>query len=515
MRSQVRRIEQVAEHLAHAPLSWHATVRKSAGTAMLWIAFAGVLGHAGFADAATRTWSGASGSNWNTPGNWVEGIVPVNGDDLVFPDNPVNRTSNNDIAGLSIASVSITTTNSGADYDFTGSGITLNGGLTFANPNSGGNGNPNWNIPLTLGVPLTITSSGRVSNIGASIALGANTLTFAANGDIYVDGVISGGGGLVKNGSSALTLAGGNDYTGATQSNGGALYVANATALGSSVTGTTFADGANLGTTGGPFVVSEPLVFSGPNNSVFGYGQVDLGGPLSFAGALTWNAYDPATIFGAITSTGTLAIAQSDSLTLDAASPAFTGTVSIPIGGVIVTGTFPAAVALSASGALYGNGTTGPVTQIGGTFAPGIALTQVFRPAGLAVSGGQVNLTLVPGAPVTNYDQVQVTGTVALGGTLNPTSAGPLPLGLVFVIIANDGADPVLGTFAGRPEGATFFAFNNWLTITYAGGDGNDVVLTTVAAPAPAPTVPVPGPGPLALALGALALVLVAARRFR
>jgi hypothetical protein len=56
------------------------------------------------------------------------------------------------------------------------------------------------------------------------------------------------------------------------------------------------------------------------------------------------------------------------------------------------------------------------------------------------------------------------------------------------VIINNDGtADPVTGTFNGLPEGATILNFLGSplkATITYTGGDGNDVVLTA-AAPVP------------------------------
>src|SRR4051794_7643182 len=34
---------------------------------------------------ATKTWTGAVDTGWNTPGNW-QGGVPATGDDLVFPD---------------------------------------------------------------------------------------------------------------------------------------------------------------------------------------------------------------------------------------------------------------------------------------------------------------------------------------------------------------------------------------------------------------------------------------------
>lgn len=182
-------------------------------------------------NAATRTWSGASGTGWNTASNWVEGIVPADGDDLVFPDNPVSRDSNNDIAGLSITSVSVTTTNTGADYNFTGNAITLNGPITFANPGSGSN-HPHWAIPLTLGASITLTSSGRLTFVEGAIALGANTLTAQANGDLRISGAISGTGGVTKTGGSPLTLAGASNYGGATQVSSGMLVAGSAGALG-------------------------------------------------------------------------------------------------------------------------------------------------------------------------------------------------------------------------------------------------------------------------------------------
>src|SRR4051794_6189242 len=48
--------------------------------------------------AATKTWSGRLflDTNWTTPSNWVGGVAPVAGDDLVFPSNAVRFTSNND-----------------------------------------------------------------------------------------------------------------------------------------------------------------------------------------------------------------------------------------------------------------------------------------------------------------------------------------------------------------------------------------------------------------------------------
>ena len=470
------------------------------------------LGAAWHADAATRTWSGAVGTGWNTAGNWLEGFVPVNGDDLVFPDNPVSRDSNNDIAGLSIASVSVTTTNTGANYNYSGNAITLNGPITFANPGSGSN-NPHWAIPLTLGASITLTSSGRLTFVEGAIALGANGLSLQADGDLRVSGAIAGTGALTKNGGSPLTLAGASTYSGATQVNSGMLVAGSAGALGSSATGTTFANGTTLRLSFGPFTLPEPLTFSGPTGTISMIENIQLSGPIAFTGTLNYQATSAGSISGPITSAGTLVITGPNALSTSGDSPAFTGTVQINSGNFIPQGTFPAAINLQAPGGLFGTATSGLLTMTGGTFAPGIVL-QFFAPAGLASSGGMHNLVMVPGLPVTNYDQIQVTGAVSLAGTtLNPTAAGVLPLGLTFVIILNDGVDPVVGTYVDKPEGSTFLQFGNWFSITYVGGDGNDVVLTTIAAPVAGPSIPIPGPGPLALLLASLLVLAIARRR--
>ncbi|MBK8001934.1 MAG: hypothetical protein IPK15_25350, partial [Verrucomicrobia bacterium] len=80
---------------------------------------------------------------------------------------------------------------------------------------------------------------------------------------------------------------------------------------------------------------------------------------------------------------------------------------------------------------------------------------------------------------------LSVTGTVTLAGaTLSglPSSAGLLFGATESVLIQNDGADPVIGTFAGLPEGAFVETVSGGLTnrITYVGGDGNDVSLRSV-----------------------------------
>ncbi len=83
---------------------------------------------------------------------------------------------------------------------------------------------------------------------------------------------------------------------------------------------------------------------------------------------------------------------------------------------------------------------------------------------------------------------VDVDGTVALAGGLGVSLGFTPTAGQTLVLINNDGTDPVAGTFAGLPEGATVTAGVHSMRISYVGGTGNDVVLTAVvpldAAPA-------------------------------
>ena len=48
------------------------------------------------------------------------------------------------------------------------------------------------------------------------------------------------------------------------------------------------------------------------------------------------------------------------------------------------------------------------------------------------------------------------------------------------ILQANGGADPISGTFADLPQGATLITGPARFQIAYNGGDGNDVTLTLI-----------------------------------
>jgi hypothetical protein len=131
----------------------------------------------------------------------------------------------------------------------------------------------------------------------------------------------------------------------------------------------------------------------------------------------------------------------------------------------------------------------------GGTLAPGVGPSSSFFNTGdLALFSGAHLAVKLSMPAIGSYDQVLVHGSVFLGGaTLDaavPVRAFPPGVGYSYTIIDNDGTDAVNGTFAGLAEGAFVTVSGAVLSISYHGGDGNDVVLTGLANHAPVNTVP-------------------------
>jgi hypothetical protein len=98
---------------------------------------------------------------------------------------------------------------------------------------------------------------------------------------------------------------------------------------------------------------------------------------------------------------------------------------------------------------------------------------------------------LVTGFPTsTTSTKLTVTGTINLNGaSLNlapatSTNAATPAVGQTFVLLDNDGADAIQGTFAGVAEGSLIVFNGVPLTASYVGGTGNDFTLSsTTSAP--------------------------------
>ncbi|EKK02698.1 protein containing Planctomycete extracellular domain protein [Rhodopirellula baltica SH28] len=124
------------------------------------------------------------------------------------------------------------------------------------------------------------------------------------------------------------------------------------------------------------------------------------------------------------------------------------------------------------------------------TYSPGASPAINTVGSYTQTSGGTTLLELDGTAAGAEYDQIKVdaaaagtgTGAVSLDGALSLVFGYvPVP-GDSWTLIDNDGSDAVTGAFA-TPNGTTFFGTIPGggqvpLTIDYAGGDGNDVVLS-------------------------------------
>jgi hypothetical protein len=100
-------------------------------------------------------------------------------------------------------------------------------------------------------------------------------------------------------------------------------------------------------------------------------------------------------------------------------------------------------------------------------------------------AGGTFQARINGSTAGTLYDQLAAGGSVTLGGTLDLVAGPGLGAGASFRILNKTSAGAISGTFAGKPQGSAFTDDGYTWIISYLGGDGNDVVLTT-ATPAQA-----------------------------
>ena len=91
------------------------------------------------------------------------------------------------------------------------------------------------------------------------------------------------------------------------------------------------------------------------------------------------------------------------------------------------------------------------------TFSPGASTGVLTSNGDITLgSGSTFTVELNGNTPGAGYDQLNVVGAVTLNQGMLAASLGYDPTGPdALIIINNDGADPVLGTFVGLPEGST------------------------------------------------------------
>ncbi len=481
--------------------------------------------------AATKTWTGGgSDTNMMTAGNWSGG-APSAGDDLVFPANISNHTVvNNFTAATSFNSITFSgTATQDTEYTISGNSMTLVAGITNSMTGS-------FFLSQTISMPLILNGNQTVDagtkgiDLTGNVNLSSYTLTYDTDSISTMSGVISGTGGITKQGADgSLILTGNNTYSGATLISQGDIIARHQNALGTAAGGTTVSSGAavsfvetgdsditytepltlngdgintfegaltvlkNYGMGGGGSATTPTSIFSGAitlgsNIKVFaGDRNVKITGPIT--GNFTIGLLDQSTSGleiasssnGSATPNSTLAQAAKETK-YESNSPSTTISV-VRNETAIVTGTY-GGITVNQGGTLKGTGTVGDAF-IAGTLAPGMSPGCLNTGNLSLVAGSTFQVELGSTTACTGYDQVKVTGTVTVGGTLNVTLYNNFKpkAGNKFVIISNDGdaTDLVSGTFDGLAQGATFKVGGYTFSISYTGGDGNDVELTVTA----------------------------------
>jgi hypothetical protein len=261
---------------------------------------------------------------------------------------------------------------------------------------------------------------------------------------------------------------------------------------GSLGTGTVVLDGGGITVEGQPQSIGSPL--SGVR--IVGSGNV------SSSSGLTVTIPGPLTGSGALGSAGTLLLL--------ADSPSFTGSVrsvsALRVDGILGSPSSPVnigAIADTTPGTLTGRAANIFGRIAGKDIEPGLPIG-VMRAQTLV--GDILDYRYALGIDIAgagdvagvDFDQLILSQSVSLLNRyldIRLLDGFTPDIGKSFLILRNDGALPIDGTFIGLPQGTRFFKGNTQFQIDYFGGNGNDVVLGVV-----------PEPGAAMLCLGAIAI---------
>lgn len=192
-------------------------------------------------------------------------------------------------------------------------------------------------------------------------------------------------------------------------------------------------------------------------------------------------------VLSASGSGGVLSKVGSGVFTLSGTST-FDGEIDVMGGGLEVSGSLPMSGlnAIFVSGGnqnatLFGTGTVGAVVNAGNIHGGSLSTPGTLTTGFLSFNGkGTMSAIL---ASATSFDQLDASNVnMAANPQLNLAIVqgfAPLP-GSTFKLINNRGSAGVGGTFKNLPEGATLAANGALFAVSYVGGTGNDVTLTTL-----------------------------------
>jgi fibronectin-binding autotransporter adhesin len=310
---------------------------------------------------------------------------------------------------------------------------------------------------------------------------------------LNLSGKITGTGDLTKWGSGTLKLSGEthNDFEGQTRIEGGTLQLAKKHLY------RAIPHSLRIGALDGPpvtvaalsnnqFAASQTGITIQPGctfnlnqstqhiSNLNGSGEVQIPGTLQLA----YGSYG-----GVISGNGTLLVANAwtGGLRITGTNNTFTGQTYVDFAHLFVDGIWPGAVHAFSSGGVGGSGVVGNVDISVGRLTPGVGHygTAHLRTGHLALTNNSTFRFETRDVPDgIEYDRVEVSGTVKLDDVnFQPILGSAGRSNIAYILILNDGNDPVQGTFNGLPEGAPLTLDGGQFDITYQGGTGNDVVL--------------------------------------
>jgi autotransporter-associated beta strand protein len=438
------------------------------------------------ADAVSAQWNlTPTSGDWHDAMNWSPAGMPNGGSDTAsFGVSSTTavflsaETEANSIVFAAGASAYTMTANSSSTFTISGTGIVNNSGVAqnFIAPVSGPSGT--FTLSRILFTNSASAGSSTVFTIhgGAGEAINGGLITFRDNST-------AGSATLISNGSSHPAASGGRLRFEGASTAGNATLIANS-GNGGQRGSISFAENSSGGT-------ARVILLGGGTLDIGGaFGNVTIGslegdGRVSATGSrpVIVGSNNLSTTFSGVIEGSSRGLSKigTGTLTLSGAN-LFQGGSGVHAGQLIVNGSIIAPLKV-VGGILGGSGTTAGVTVYdGAALSPGTSAGILHVEGNLGLNLGATYLVDLNGTALgSQYDQTDVAGSVRLSNATLSLQLGFVPAaGDQFTIINNDGADAVSGTFLALPEGGVVVTGGQVFSISYVGGDGNDVVLTSV-----------------------------------
>jgi len=435
-------------------------------------------------DYAGGNWAGTASADDYTNDGTVNGNVNLNAGNDLF-------TNNGTVTG---------TVNGGNWHDQ----LINNATGTIGNWFRGGNGNDTLTNLGSVGTSIlgeagndTIFNSGTTPWIqggtGDDTITNTGTVTTSINGDEDNDTI-------TNSGSVANVIDGGDGDDNIT--NSGSVTTIRGGAGDDTITTSGHVTGNIAGQDGMDHIIINGRV-DGDILGGNGGDTIWLNAGASVGGTINGGGGSDAIIFDGVADTSAFNIVSVSHISYEGNS-SLSGTHSAPGADLAVHGTLrlqngtvnaDSLKVWPAGAALTGNGNIAcPLTvQMQGSVAPGNSIGTISVDTLEILWDSSYNVEVGGAAS----DQIIVATRVTLTSAILKVSLLSAPItNQQYTIIRNDGAEAVHGTlFNGLPEGARFKTGGYLFSISYQGGDGNDVVLTALPSD-DQPTEPDPAPTP-------------------